>query len=320
MVGTQLLDARQHLRRVVAASAAVVLVGFAAVPVSAEPLFGLSGVASPAGMATDHAHNRYWVLAATGGRITLNAYEADGTADGAFNSRDYVYNMQGLAFVDGNAYVGDIGGVRPSVDIYRVRDPWPGTEINHARIHSLSYPDGSHTAMALLVDADRRISVVTGGDDPGIYQAPEKAPAGESSPLTRVADAPSGVTDGTVLLDGRIVLRDASRLYTLDPDTYEVVDEADIGDAENGQSLTEALGADGVITAATAAGEVTRHEVPGPEPATAEPTPEPSTSVAEPDEPDEPEPAIVQTGFRWAVLGGAAVAGLAALVVLLRRR
>lgn len=202
---------RPALRRLAAGLGATLILIGATPAHAAEPEFTLSGYQAPVGLATDMERGRYWVLTSVSGTLTLHAYAADGSDEGSMNSRDSVTNMQALAFVDGQAYVGDVGGVRSQVNIYRVRDPWPGTEINHAKVHTFAYPDGSHQAAAILVDANHRMYVVTTGNDPGIYEAPKGAPSGETSDLKRVADAPADVTDGTVLEDGRIVLRPRRR-------------------------------------------------------------------------------------------------------------
>lgn len=300
--------------------ALVLLIGVVP-PAAAEPLFTLAGGRAPVGLATDHERQRYWVLDRSSGRLTIEAYQADGTAEGAMNSRDYVSTMQALAFVDGQAYVGDLGGARSQVDVYRVRDPWPGTEINRARVHTLAYPDGAHRAATLLVDASHRMSVVTTGSDPGIYEAPLDAPSGKSSVLTRVADAPDDVTDGTVLRDGRIVLRTRTTLYTLDPQTYAVVDEAELADDERyGWSVTESVTGGTVITGATAALELSEHPVPGPTPAATEAPAEPTMAVDPTEAAETVEVTIAQSGTTLALLTAAGVAALAALIVLIKRR
>lgn len=287
---------------------------------AAEPVFSLSTSLAPVGMATDHQHDRYWVLSRTSGQLILHAYGADGTDEGTMNSRDYVSNAQALAYVKGSAYVADIGGVRSQVDVYWVRAPWPGTEINHAKTYTFTYPDGSHRAAAILVDANLRISVVTAGTDPGIYQAPTDAATGTPTELTRVADAPADVTDGTVLQDGRIVLRTSATLYTLDPDTYETLGSADLGVDENGMSVTETVAGSSLITGATATNEVSESAVPGPAPATAAPTAEATDVAAADDTSGDAAPVVEQSGTRWALVSAGGLALLAALIALVKRR
>ncbi len=218
----------------------------------------------PLGMATDHARARYWVLEAASGRLRLTAIADDGTAEGSFISNDTLTNAQALAFVDGKAYVGDVGGARARVTIYEVTEPWPGTDILRAVAYPLAYPDGRHDAAAIMVDARRRVSVITTGTDPGIYRAPQTLLTDAPNTLERVADAPAGVTDATVLSDGRYAVRTATTVIALDPESYEPLGESAIGVTQRGQSLTESLDDGEVLTAAGAGGEVVSLAMPGP--------------------------------------------------------
>ncbi|WP_454226042.1 hypothetical protein [Propioniciclava flava] len=105
-------------------------------------------------MATDHARGRYWVLDKSSGRLTLTAIKPDGTVEGTMNSRDNLTNAQALAFDSGEAYVGDMGEAgEDQVTVYRVTEPWPGTEILKAIAYPLTYPDGGHDAAAILVES-----------------------------------------------------------------------------------------------------------------------------------------------------------------------
>jgi hypothetical protein len=239
-------------------------------PVKADEVFRLQTSSAPVGMATDHTRGRYWVLDKTSGRLTLTAVKPDGTVEGSMNSRDSLTNAQALAFESGEAYVGDIGGRRSTVTVYQVTEPWPGTEILKAIAYPLSYPDGAHDAAAILVDANHRISVVTKGPQAGIYQAPPGPTRDAASPLTRVADAPDGVTDGVVLLDGRIVLRTATTVVTLDPPRatrpWAQADDRRHR-ARPSRSPRPSITAQ-VLTAAGPGGAVSTVAIPGPAPAT----------------------------------------------------
>jgi hypothetical protein len=112
-------------------------------------------------------------------------------------------------------YIGDIGDndrSRPSVDIYRVREPPLGADATApARRLRLRYPDGPHDAEALLVDPLRGdVLVVTKAiDGATAYRA-----AGTT--LRRVADVRGArfVTGGSVSADGRVVaLRGYARVW-----------------------------------------------------------------------------------------------------------
>ena len=103
-------------------------------------------------------------------------------------------------------YIGDIGDnnrSRPSVDIYRVREPPLGADATApARRLRLRYPDGPHDAEALLVDPLR-------GDVIVVTKAPDGATAYRAAGTTlrrlgAVRDA-RFVTGGSVSADGRVV-------------------------------------------------------------------------------------------------------------------
>ena len=287
-------------------------------PVRADEAFKLAS-STPVGMATDAARGRYWVLDKTSGKLTLTAVKPDGTVEGTMSSRDTLSNAQGLAFESGEAYIGDIGGKRAQVTIYQVTEPWPGTEILKAIAYPLSYPDGSHDAAAILVDADHRLSVITKGPHAGVYQAPVN-PNNQGNQLARVADAPDGVTDAATLLDGRIVLRTATELITWDATRAEV-GRAAIAGQEKGQALTQAIDPNQVLAAAGAGGQVEELAVPGPAPVTTTPRPSrvPNAQTQATADPAENR-TFAQTGTTASVAIAAALAAIAGLVVVLRRR
>lgn len=292
----------------------------AAIPATAaQPSFELGNNAAPLGMGTDVARDRYWVLNDRSGQLTLHAWTGEGGDEGRMNSRDRVGNVQAMAFVGGEAWVGDIGGRRSQVTIYRVTEPWPGTEILNAPAYRFAYPDGQQqSSFAMMVDSSQRIFIVTTGEKPGIYAAPEQLDAATVQPLVRVADAPAGITDATVLTDGRWVLRSASTLHTLDPATHAVLGEAEIGGEEKGQSLTQTIDGAGVLTGAGTDGVLSVHPIPGPQPTQEPPAPGKAPAAAGSTEGDVPA-TYAQTGTTTAVVAALAVAVICAIVVLLRR-
>lgn len=289
-------------------------------PARADEAFRLPASSAPVGMATDHVRGRYWLLERTSGRLTLRAVAADGTDKGEMNSRDTLTNAQALAFESGEAYVGDVGGRRAEVVVHQITEPWPAHEILRALPHRLAYPDGPHDAAAIFVDAAHRIFVVTRGAGAGIYQAPENPSTTEASPLTRVADAPDGVTDAVALLDGRVALRTASELTVLDPASWTTLGHTTLDVPERGQSLTESTTPGELLIAAGPAGAVTRLSAPGPAPAT--PAPRPTAKASAPQsQASDPEAnrSFEQTGTTFAIGAALVVALLAAGFVLVRR-
>lgn len=103
-------------------------------------------------------------------------------------------------------YIGDIGDndrSRPSIDIYRVREPPPGaTATAPARRLRLRYPDGPHDAEALLVDPLRGdVVVVTKAlDGAAAYHA-----VGSALHRAGTVRGARFVTGGSVSADGHVV-------------------------------------------------------------------------------------------------------------------
>jgi hypothetical protein len=112
-------------------------------------------------------------------------------------------------------FVGDIGDNSETRDhgilVHRVTEP---ADLSDGTLEPtffrLRYPDGPHDAETLLVHPEtNRLYVVTKGFLGGsIYQAPEVLDPSAPNVLERVDSAPSLVTDGAYLPDGRYVLRD----------------------------------------------------------------------------------------------------------------
>lgn len=110
--------------------------------------------------------------------------------------------------------IGDNGGVRPYIDIYRVPEPEPGTAATApAERLRLRYPDGARDTETLLVDPRRGTIVIVTKELIGAraYSVPGSAFPGEATlrrgPEVDVALA----TGGDVSADGRVI---AVRGYT----------------------------------------------------------------------------------------------------------
>ena len=112
-------------------------------------------------------------------------------------------------------WVGDLGDNRsswPTVRVYRIAEPSQLGEQDVAWTgYDLRFPDGPRDAETLLVDpADQRLYVVSKRvDGAAVYEAPARLRTDRVNVLTRVASAPSVVTDGSFSPDGKVVaLRD----------------------------------------------------------------------------------------------------------------
>ncbi|MDO5533583.1 MAG: hypothetical protein Q4F65_02890 [Propionibacteriaceae bacterium] len=306
----------------------LVLVGslLAGAPLArAAEAFVWEGRNPPAGLAVDADRQRYWALDRSSGNLSLTALGADGTVQGEMTSRDTLVDAVGLTHVAGTASIGDIGGERESVTIYQILEPWPATDILRSVAHELAYPDGEQDGVALLGDAQHRLYLVTGGEDPGVYRAPLLDAQGtpedaEPAALERIADAPEGVTGGTVLRDGRWALRTETEIIAWDPDTHTELDRVEIDVEERGQVITEGLVDGEVLTGVGPRGVITATRVPGPAPQTPAPRAVRPTSIPVATTDVEADTrTFEQTGTTFALAAAAIVAVLAGLVVLVRR-
>lgn len=118
-------------------------------------------------------------------------------------------------------WVGDIGddnAARPTVQLYRVTEPatLANRTVTPVR-YNLRYPDGPRNAEALLVHPTTgRVFVVSkGARSGGVYAAPTTLAQDHVNTLTKVAQAPAGVTAGSFAPDGKsIVLATQTQVFT----------------------------------------------------------------------------------------------------------
>lgn len=229
-------------------------------------------------------------------------------------------------------YIGDIGDNEKSHDVVTVFYIEEPAELTDTRLgwnrFRFEYEDGPHDAEALLVEPSTgQIYVVTKDPEGGaIYAAPEEPLTGGDNlnTLTRVADAPPMITDGTFLPDGSAaVIRSYDRAYVIDPTTGEVSRTIGLPRQKQGESL--AVSADGKLLYAGSEGSgsvVYAVSTNAPPP----PTPKPSKKPSPPAETSEPESGAEAgkdsgvsgwfSGIPWwipaLVIGGALLAGLLA--------
>lgn len=314
--------------------AALVFWGAAAfgIPVASaaegDLVLGKGTLTQPVGLATDHANRRYWAIPAGQGSPGLSAFDERGKALGTTTSRDRLSSVQALAFSSQQLFIGDVGGTRERVTILQMDRPLPGTEINKSIAISLRYPDGAHDAAAIMADADERLYVVTRGKRAGIYAAPatpkRNAPWATTPPpvndLTRVADAPSDVTDAAILVDGRIALLSTSGgVQVLDPASYAVLGTVPVPAGLRGGSLTQSLDQTALWVGTKATGALTSVPIPGPAPSQPTAAPKKRPDAAPQVDEEQVERPLVHTGTVIAVAAAVAVAVLAGTVVLIKR-
>jgi hypothetical protein len=125
----------------------------------------------------------------------------------------------------GTIYIADIGDNkknRDMIEVFTIPEPSNLDDKENVKFHryDFQYPDGAHDAETLLIDPEsRRLFFVTkvASGKAGIYAAPEQASIEGTNDLTKIADAPAGVTDGTFLPDGsQAVLRSLNDIATVE--------------------------------------------------------------------------------------------------------
>lgn len=112
---------------------------------------------------------------------------------------------------DHTLWFGDIGGDRAVVSVVRVKEPrrLKDRELGF-RAFQLGYPDGAHNAEALMVHPrSGRLFVVTKAPSgAGIYRAPARLSRTGVNAMTRIADAPQGISGADIARDRKhLVLR-----------------------------------------------------------------------------------------------------------------
>ena len=331
---------RGPLQRLMAVVAAVFLVGLGLVmsagPAHADGGFTIkdTSLTAPTGIAADTAHDRYWVVNRDnqGGRVF--AVSASGQVEGIKTWGASVRSLEAVAVYDNKLWIADIGdakGTRSQVTVYWFANFAPGDTVPSFHSYDFTYADGAHDAKAMLITPSGRIYLITSGDDPGIYAAPEQLQVQGTNELTRVADAPAGVTDAVALDADRWAMRTATSVMVVDASTYKTETSATLDDAGDGLGLP--LSGSGLLVVSSGTADTTVADVPIPTGQATSPTPSatssssapasPSASASEDDSEVIPE-SKASSGSRtgtFVAIGIAALVALAAgaLVLLLPR-
>ncbi|MET0999445.1 MAG: hypothetical protein ABWX73_12060 [Marmoricola sp.] len=138
------------------------------------------------------------VSASTGKTIGITRY------------RGSVQDVEALAPAGGNQiWVGDIGdneSERRSVSVFRVKVSKGGTTVSAPR-YRLAYPDGSHNAESMFVDAQGNLNLVTKSFGGGtVYRAPSALSTTSVNRLRVVGKVVEFATDAAMTLDRRHLL------------------------------------------------------------------------------------------------------------------
>jgi hypothetical protein len=189
-------------------------------------------IAESSGLAASALHDGIvWTLNDSGDEARIFAVDRRGRTKA-------VYRIEGLSPRDWEAiapgrdakgrpalFIGDIGDNSNSRDrgilVHVVTEPRRLTGGTlRPESYRIRYPDRPMDAETLLVDPrTNRLRIVTKGFlGGGIYEAPEHLDAARPNILKRLGNAPSLVTDGTYLPDGRYVLRDYYQAFLYGPD------------------------------------------------------------------------------------------------------
>lgn len=239
-------------RRAAALAVTTLVAGAATAPAvfAATTSFTIAnGPSSPHALAADANRNVYWTMDPSG--TTAWAVTSSGTVGGQVPLGFTPTDVEAASVHDGMLYIGDIGdsgASRSSITVYRLANPTYGQGGTY-RSWDFAYPDGHHDAAAMMVSPRGNIYVVTRGDNPAIYRSPSDRSSSSVNTLSRVADAPDGVTDATFLTDGRVAMRTANAVLVLDPNTWRTTAQAPFGVQDAGEMLTTDLSASGSLMA-----------------------------------------------------------------------
>lgn len=288
------------------------------VPAAAEEIEPPDSATPVVGMAYGSGSSTLWLAGPAADRgVVISAEDGrEVTFDAAPES------VQALAWRSDRLWVGDIGDPDASRDyvvVYRLDSlDEPRTAY---RAYDFDYEDGPRHATAMMISGRGRIYIATSGEDPGIYRAPLEPSRRNVNTLTRVADAPDGVTDGVFLSDGStLALRTELGIEYIDAFTWEPLVTQTILGAPAGESI--AVGPDDEILVGgnpnirqlqVPSSDTTVTIAPSPEPSpspSVSPSVSPSASAetgsAEPTR--EPGPARTGTVIALALAGAVALA------------
>ncbi|WP_114045405.1 hypothetical protein [Acidipropionibacterium virtanenii] len=247
------LRLRHRLRgAAVSAICAVCAFGLTVAPAAAAPkdvTISVPGMSTPVGTAADTGNDRYWV---TDGRpastSSLIAVDQSGNRTAKVSWQAQVQHVQALSWAAGSLYVGDIGDPDSSRDSIQVLSPLT-TDGDSAswKAWDLGYPDGAHDADAMAVSPKGNIYIITKGPSSAVYRAPTSLSRSGQNRMTKVADAPAGITDAVFLPGGKTVaVRTASQVLVLDAYKWTTKASAPLA-SSGGDSLSVDLDGKGLL-------------------------------------------------------------------------
>jgi hypothetical protein len=239
------VPARFRRRAVWAAAAAGLLWAAAPGAWADEPAFRVAdpAVAAVAGLARDPDNGLWWLAQpGDGPSTTVVGVDAAGQTAARLTFQAACPRASAVAWQTGVLFVGDLGDPerqRASVWLYGLpaADAAGDRDVPY-EAWELAYDDGPHDAQALLAEPSGRLLIVTTGPDAGFYALPADLAADGPNRLTRVGDAPAGVTDGLSLSDELMALRTESAVLVLDAASFAVRAEAPVDTPGDGLALS----------------------------------------------------------------------------------
>ncbi|WP_026925776.1 hypothetical protein [Granulicoccus phenolivorans] len=286
-------------------------------------------ITKASGLAVDYTRGLYWTANDAGNTGQVFGLKPDGSVAGIFEFGATPVDIEAITYTGTRLYVGDIGdkqGAREHITVYFFDNPsFSGDHGGSYRSWDFVYPDGRHDAEAMVVDPNGQLTIITTGQQGGIYRAPARPTAQGVNQLTRVADAPAWITDATALDGDRIAVRTYTTVEILDSQ-YKSLARAALPYQPQGESITAPLSGDGLLVGSEgtpsdvlrvpvpAAGETTTVPV-----SSVPPTMEPSAQASAPGQmaaqPDEsPTAPGNRSGTLVVLILAALVAVLAGLV------
>lgn len=213
---------------------------------AADKAFTISDpeITESSGLATDSEGGFYWTVNDSGDTPRAFAIDPDGSTRGVLRLQARSTDIEAVARTRNSLWLGDIGDndeKRDLITVFRIRNPQPDSTPSY-NAWDFRYSDGrAHDAEAMLVDAEGTILIVTKGEKGAIWK-PDSTPSGAvTTTLSKVADAPGWITDGTVLRDGTLALRSYTGIYLLDPSSYRVTASVAAPLQQQGESITQDL-------------------------------------------------------------------------------
>lgn len=236
----------------VAATCALGAFGLTVSPAVAAPkniTISVPGMSAPVGTAADTENDWYWVTdGQPSSTSSLIAVDGSGRRTAKVSWQAQVRHVEALSWANGSLYVGDIGDPDSGRDDIQVLSPLTMTGDSASwKAWDLSYPDGPHDADAMAVSPKGNIYIITKGASPAVYRAPASLSRSGENRMTKVADAPTGVTDAVFLPGGdTVAVRTASQVLVLDAYKWTTKASAPLP-ASGGDSLTGDLEGKGLL-------------------------------------------------------------------------